>query len=109
MALIMIHGHNQVVLSLNRLQKERVGWKRATAIDTLLLDCFDSWSNKSCLFIAKQTVLTRVGVQTTNGNPRLSRAAAPNSIVFTIREVSSRVASTRLQWVETCTTQILSL
>lgn len=63
MALIVVHGHHDVVMPFDRSQKDRVGRLRIADMQTAFARFIDGGLNLARLVVAKQAALARVGVQ----------------------------------------------
>ena len=69
MTLIVIHRHHGIVGAVEGVEKERVIRVRSGRVEALALRSNDSGSDERLLFVAKETVLSGVGIQRCHGDP----------------------------------------
>ena len=79
-ALVVVHGHHQVIGAAPRLQEDGVAGMRTAALDSLGAGRLDGGNDELLVFLAEQPVLARMRVQTADGDAGLVEPEQPHRL-----------------------------
>ena len=69
MALVMVHAQHCIVLVLDGLVENYVGWHRADGVDSFLFGGLDRGGDFLCFFVTQEAAVAAVGVQSCGCDP----------------------------------------